>query len=208
MEQPKDKKQPAIIFDLGGVLIDWNPRHLFKPIFDGRDEELDYFLSVVCPQSWNAEQDRGRSFKAAVEERCQLFPDYTPYIQAYHLRWGEMVKGPIEETVEILHRLKEQDHALFALSNWSAETFSLVHERFDFFTCFDDMVISGDVKMIKPDPEIFQLLLKRIDRKADACLFIDDSAENIETAEQLGFETFHFTGAKDLLADLLRRGIL
>ena len=201
-------KQPAIIFDLGGVLIDWNPRYLFGPMFNGDEAEVDYFLSVVCPLEWNEEQDAGRLLTAAMEERSQVFPDYAPYIQAYYTRWEEMIGGVFTGTVNILSAIRDNGYPLYALSNWSSETFPLVQSRFEFLNWFDELIISGQVKVAKPDPAIYKLLLDRIHRPPDQCLFIDDSERNILVADRLGFQTIHFSSPDLLLADLMDRKLI
>ena len=168
----------AVIFDLGGVLIDWNPNHLFEKMFEGDQLELEYFLTTVCPPEWNAKLDMGYSFSEAIKERINQFPDYEGYIQAYGDRWIEMIGGQINGTVEILAKLKDQGYPLFVLSNWSGETYPYVYQRFDFLKWFDLIVLSGEEKLVKPDPAIFQVLLNRIEYQAVQCLFIDDfSAE-------------------------------
>lgn len=193
----------TLVFDLGGVLIDWDPRHLYRKVFMDRESEMDFFLEQVCSPDWNAEQDRGRSIRDAVRERVDRFPAYEPLIRIYYGRWEEMVSGPIEETVSILRKLKKSGYQLTALSNWSAETFPRVAERFDFLNWFDPLVISGEIEMVKPEPDIYHYLLEKIDKPASSCLFIDDKAENIQTARNLGFQTIQFS-APDQLSNQLR----
>lgn len=201
-------KQPTIVFDLGGVLIDWNPRYLYRKMFDGNDAEMNKFLTNVCPLSWNAKQDEGRSFSDGIAERIHLFPEYAPFIEAYFGRWQEMLHGSILGTVHILSTLREQGYHLCALSNWSAETFPVAFQRFEFLSWFDEIVISGQEKMAKPNAEIYELLLSRINRHAEQCLFIDDSEQNILAANQLGFQTIHFSSPEHLLAELSTRNVL
>jgi len=208
MAKKPQNNHPAFIFDLGGVLIDWNPLNLYTPMFEGRDAERDYFMSVVCPQEWNAQQDAGRPFPEAIEVRMQEFPEYAPYIEAYFSRWEEMITGEITGTVKILAALKDMGYPLYALSNWGSETYDMVHEQFEFLSWFQDRVISGKVKMVKPDPEIFEYLLKRIQREAQDCLFIDDTEENIVVAKRLGFETIHFVSPEQLENELCQRGLI
>lgn len=206
MEQ--DNKQPAIIFDYGGVLLDWNPRYLYRQMFDGDEDEMETFLSTVCSPEWNVQLDEGRSFAEAIGERILQFPAYASYIQAYHDRWAEMVGGAIIGTVQVLSALREQGYPLFALSNWSAETYPLMVQRFEFLGWFEEVVLSGRENVAKPDPAIFEVLLGRIHHRAQDCLFIDDSEANISTANALGFQTIHFTSPEHLSADLLKRKIL
>lgn len=201
-------KSPAFIFDLGGVLIDWNPKHLLRKLFVGDEAAMEHFLAVVCPQTWNVTLDKGYSFAKAIEERVSMFPEYSSYIYAYYERWEEMVKGEIKETVDILSSLREAGYPLYALSNWSAETFNRVRDQFEFLTWFDDMIISGEVKMVKPHREIFDLLLERIQCEPEDCLFIDDHSSNTEAAESYGFQTILFSSPSQLKTELSERGLL
>ena len=186
----------TIIFDFGGVLIDWNPRHVYKTIFDD-EKKMEWFLKNICNDEWNVEQDRGRSLKEGTEILKQEFPEHAALIEAYYGRWKEMLKGEIAETVEILHELKKK-FKIYGLTNWSSETFPVALERFDFLKLFDGIVVSGDENLIKPDKEIFHLLLKRYNLRAENCVFIDDNIKNIESATGIGFNTIHFTSAEDL----------
>jgi 2-haloacid dehalogenase len=201
-------KEPAIVFDLGGVLIDWSPEHLYRKMFNGNERDMEYFLSVVCPLEWNEKIDAGRPFAEAVAVRSKEFPEYEPFIRAYHERWIEMVLGDFPQTVEILSALRDSGYPLCALSNWSAETYPLVKERFEFLDWFDDVIISGDVKMAKPDPAIFDLLIRRVNQPAGQCLFIDDNKRNILAAERAGLQTIHFSSAERLVSQLAERNIM
>lgn len=203
-----NNKQPAIIFDLGGVLIDWNPRHLYRQLFNGNETKMDYFLTIVCSQEWNSKQDAGYPFSQAVADRIKLFPEYEPYIRAYFSRWEEMIKGEIKGTVKLLSNLRDNGYHLYALSNWSAETYPLIYKRFNFLSWFEEVVISGQVKMIKPNASIFNLLLNQINFSAQECLFIDDSDKNIETANRLGFQTIQFYSPDHLNLELCKRGLI
>ncbi len=198
----KTKKNLAIVFDIGGVLIDWNPRYLYKNLFNGDSVEMEFFLENVCSPDWNKQLDEGRPFQDAIEERIQLFPKYESFIRAYHTHWEEMVSGAINETVEVLKDLKDSGYFLCALSNWSAETFPLMKKRFEFLDWFEIIILSGEVGIVKPDPVIYHILLEKIKRNANECLFIDDAPENIETANSLGFKTIHFHSAGQLRIQL------
>ncbi len=197
---------PVIIFDLGAVLIDWNPRHLYRKLFDD-EAAMEVFLRDVCSPAWNAEQDRGRTWQEAVDGLAAEHPDHRDLIHAYKDRWEEMLKGPIQGTVDILERLDGEGHELHALTNWSAETFPRARNRFGFLDRFRTILVSGEERLMKPDPAIFELMLKRIGHSAERCLFIDDSARNIETAASLGFDAIHFNGPEQLESELDRRGI-
>jgi 2-haloacid dehalogenase len=197
----------TIIFDLGGVLIDWNPQHLFRKIFPDQ-EEMDFFLREVCSLEWNAQIDRGYPFKVAIAELTAEHPEYTDQINAYFDRWDEMISGSFPETVKILKEIKDAGYPLVGLSNWSGETLPRVAHQFEFLNWFDPLVLSGEVEMVKPDPDIYHYLLKEINREPGECIFIDDSEVNIQTAEKLGFEGIHFSSPQQLRDRLNQLGIL
>jgi len=197
----------TIIFDLGGVLIDWNPQHLFRKIFPDQ-EEMDFFLRAVCSPEWNAQLDRGYPFKVAIAELTAEHPEYTDQINAYFDRWDEMIPGSFPETVKILKEIKDAGYPLVGLSNWSGETLPRVAHQFEFLNWFDPLVLSGEVEMVKPDPDIYLYLLKEINREPGECIFIDDSEVNIQTAEKLGFEGIHFSSPQQLRDRLNQLGIL
>ena len=196
----------TIVFDFGGVLIDWNPRHLYKTLLND-EEKMEWFLANICTDEWNLEQDRGRSLEAATEFLIEKFPEHKTLIEAYYRNWEQMLKGEIFETVEILHELKKK-FKLYGLTNWSAETFPVALKRFDFLQLFDGIVVSGDEKIIKPGKEIFYLLLSRYNLQAEDCVFIDDNIKNVEAAAAIGFHAIHFTSAEDLKRKLISMHIL
>jgi 2-haloacid dehalogenase len=198
----------AIVFDFGGVLMDWDPRYLYRKLFNGDQQAMERFFAEVNFFAWNERQDAGRSFAEAVAELCAQFPAYREMIQAFDYRWEESVAGPIQPTVEILGDLHRKGYTLYGLSNWSAETFPLVRRKFPFFDWFEEIVISGEVKLAKPDPEIFSVLLRLVDRPAGECLLIDDAEENIHVAEELGFHTLHYQSPHQLRQELVALGIL
>lgn len=193
--------KPAIIFDLGAVLIDWNPRHLYRTMFD-EEAAMEQFFADTNLLQWNARQDEGHPFADAVTELSAQHPHYEPYIRAFHEQWEVMMPSAIEPTVEILKALKERDFELYALSNWSHETYPFAYARFEFLRWFRAVVISGEVKVCKPDPRIYEIILNKIGRPAHECVFIDDSRANIEAAQQLGFHTIHFLSPEQLRAEL------
>ena len=197
----KDSNIDTIIFDFGGVLIDWNPRHLYRTLIND-EEKLEWFLKNICTDEWNLEQDRGRSLKAATESLIKKFPAHKDLIEAYYGKWEQMLKGEITETVEILHELKKK-FKIYGLTNWSAETFPVALERFNFLKLFDGIVVSGDEKLIKPDKEIFHLLLTRYNLLAENCLFIDDNIKNVQAAAALGFHVIHFTNSENMKEKLI-----
>jgi 2-haloacid dehalogenase len=199
--------RPAIVFDFGGVLVDWNPRYLYRKLFPGDEAGMERFLEEIGFTEWNVHQDRGRSFKEAVEVHSARFPHRADLIRAYRERWEESVSGPISGSVELLEGLKRAGYALHGLSNWSAETFPLARARFPFFGHFETILLSGEVRLAKPDPAIFRVLLERLGRKAQECVFIDDSAANIEAASALGFDAIHFKSAAQVKSALQKKGI-
>jgi 2-haloacid dehalogenase len=200
------QQRPVIIFDLGAVLIDWNPRHLYRKLFDD-EAAMEAFLQDVCTPAWNLEQDRGRSWAEAIELLIAEHPDQRGMIKAYRDRWEEMLNGPIQGSVEVLERLDDQGYELHALTNWSAETFPIALERYDFLKRFRTILVSGVERMAKPDAEIFELMLSRIGHPAKRCLFIDDSAANIDAAARLGFDALRFEDADQLGRALAQRGV-
>jgi len=198
----------AIIFDFGNVLIDWDPRYLYRKIFHGDERAVERFLIEVDFFEWNLLSDAGRPFKQGIEELCERYPHYCDEIRIYTHRFADSISGPIQPTIVILEELKEANYRLFGLSNWSAETFPPIRAKYEFFGWFEEIILSGEVKLLKPDPEIFYLTLDRIGLTALECLLIDDSLPNIQAAQALGFQTIHFETAKQLRSELERMGIL
>lgn len=202
--QQREASRPAVVFDLGGVLIDWNPRYLYRQLFDD-DAAMERFLTDVCNDAWNVQQDAGRSFAEAVEEAAGRHPEARPLIEAYWRRWDEMLAGPIDPTVGVLEELAANGVELHALTNWSAETFPIARERYGFLDHFKTIVVSGEERVAKPDARIFEILLARIGRPATACLFIDDSPKNVGAAAALGFDAIRFEAADHLRRALIER---
>ena len=196
-----------IVFDIGNVLLHWDPRALYRKIF-ATEDEVEWFLSHVCTPDWNLEQDRGRSFEDAVAEATARHPGQAHAIAAYHLRWPETLTHVIDGTVAIVEDLNARGVPLYAITNWNGDKFRETRARYDFLNHFRDIVVSGDARMVKPDPAIYRLLLTRNRLEASACLFIDDSAKNVAAAEALGMETHHFTSPEGLRTDLEARGLL
>ena len=198
----------AIIFDFGGVLINWDPRKLFNKYFGNNRQAIDNFLTEINFSAWNLSQDEGYPFARAVMELSKRFPQYAHLIRAYDEEWEESITGVIPETVEILHRLKTAGYRLYGLTNWSAEKFSIVKNKYKAFNLFESIVVSGEVKLAKPNPAIFRLLLRKINRQPEECLLVDDSFQNIEAAQKMGFITHQFTSAARLEEELQQSGIL
>jgi 2-haloacid dehalogenase len=201
-------KISVIIFDFGGVLIGWDPRNLYSRFFPGQPQAMEDFLAEISFMEWNAQQDKGRPFAEAVAQLSKQFPHRAQLISAYHEHYYETITGSIEGTVNLLRTLKNKGYWVYGLSNWSAETFSTVRHKFEFLNLLDDIIISGEVKLIKPEPEIFELFLQKIGKPASECLFIDDSEPNIITAKKLGFDTVHFISPEHLENELKVRQLL
>ncbi|KAA2240059.1 HAD family phosphatase [Chitinophaga agrisoli] len=198
----------SIIFDLGAVLIDWNPRYLYNKIFT-TPEETEHFLEHICTSDWNEEQDAGRALAAATELLVQQHPAFEDQIRAYYGRWQEMLGGVIEGTLAILQQLKESGrYKLYALTNWSGETFPIALTLYPFLGWFDGIVVSGHEKIRKPHPSFYQLLLDRYQIPAAEALFIDDNLRNIHGAEACGIDSIHFTSPEQLKQVLIAKTIL
>jgi len=189
-------------------LLEWNPRYIYQRYFPNDPEAMERFLREVNFMEWNLQQDKGRPFMEGVALLSREFPHYSHLFQAFHDRWIDSVGEPILGTVEIMKQLKQAGYPLYGLSNWSAETFPHVRNKHDFFDLLDDIVISGAVNQVKPDPEIFQTLLDKIRRPAQECLFIDDAVANIQQAQKMGFATIHFQSPEHLAAALHELKIL
>jgi 2-haloacid dehalogenase len=197
----------TIVFDLGNVLINWNPRNLYRKLFTD-PAAMEHFLANICTAEWNLEQDRGRSWADAVSSLCARHPEHADLIAAYAARWEEMLDGPIHGTVEILRELKAARRPLYALTNWSAETFPRARERFEFLEWFDGIVVSGEVRLIKPDARIYRHLLESYGLAAGDTVFIDDSGVNVAGAEAVGITGLRFTSPEALRRDLAALGLL
>ncbi len=197
----------AFVFDFGGVLVDWNPRHLYRKIFSGDEDAMERFLEEIRFYEWNQKQDAGRTFSEAVEDLCKDFPQHCELIRLYDLRYEESITGPIWGTVAILEKLKSSGYLLYGLSNWPEEKYRLVRPKYSFFELFDDIIISGEEKVAKPDTRIFAILLERIQREPWQCVYIDDSKQNIEVALELGFRCIHYQSPGQLDSDLAVTGI-
>ena len=197
----------TIIFDLGGVLIDWNPQYLYKKILSN-EAEMKNFLEKVCTSDWNEEQDGGRTIKEATETLIAEFPEHEQNIRVYYERWDEMLNGVIEGTADILKKLKEsKKYKLYALTNWSAETYPIAQQKYEVLQWFDGVVVSGTEKIRKPFPEFYQLLLSRFNVNAEEALFIDDNLRNVKAAKQIGIDSIQFTTPEKLNDELKEKGI-
>lgn len=188
----------TIIFDLGNVLIDWNPRYVYRHIFDS-DEKIDWFFATICTSEWNEMQDAGRSLQEATEELVVKHPEYEKEVRAFYGRWEEMLGGPIHETVEIFQSLRRLNKfSFYALTNWSAELFPVALQRYDFLQWFDGIVMSGGERTRKPFPDIYRILLNRYQVDPSRAIFIDDSLRNIKGAEVVGINGIHYQSPNQL----------
>lgn len=198
----------TVIFDLGGVLIDWNPRYVYREIFED-EEQMEHFLTEICGDAWNKAQDAGRPIAEGNQLLINQYPEYEKEILAFYERWVEMLGGPIHETVDILRTLhSKKETRLVALTNWSAETFPIAQSMYDFLGLFEGILVSGEENLIKPDPKIYELLLDRYDINRSKAIFIDDNKDNIIAANHLGLEGWHFTSPQQLRGQLEKRGLL
>jgi 2-haloacid dehalogenase len=197
----------AVVFDLGGVLIDWDPRYLYRKLL-ADEAAVEEFLATVCTPEWNAEQDRGRPFAEGVAELAERHPEHAADIAAYHERWPEMLAGEVPGSVEVLADLRAAGVPLYALTNWAAETFAITRERFEFLDWFCGLLVSGEEGMTKPDPAIFRLLLDRFGLDPAATVFVDDSEANVAAARGLGIDAVRFTGPERLRRELSARRML
>jgi 2-haloacid dehalogenase len=175
----------TIIFDLGGVLIDWNPKYVYREVFNGDEKKVDWFLDTICTMDWNVEQDAGRTFKDATEFLVKQHPQYEEWIRIFYDRWEDMLGGPIQDSVLLLDKLKKANtHQLYALTNWSAEAFPVALQRYDFLQHFEGILVSGEEKMRKPFPKIYELILDRYKLNAEKSVFIDDNLDNVLGAQK------------------------
>lgn len=196
-----ETNRPLVAFDLGGVLIDWDPRYLYRKLFTD-EAEMETFLAEVCSPAWNMQQDAGRPLAVATETLYAQYPQYRELIAAFYGRWEEMLAGAVEDSVEILRRVKELGFQAAALTNWSAETFPVARRHYAFLDWFADIIVSGEEKVAKPDAEIYRIFLERTGRVANECIFIDDSLRNVKAAKRLGFKTIHFQSPAQLRRQL------
>jgi 2-haloacid dehalogenase len=202
------QSRSIVVFDLGGVLIDWNPRHLYRRLFAGDEAAMEEFLATICTQTWNERQDAGRSFAEAAALLKAEHPGKADLIDAWFAGFDKMMAGPIAGTVEVLGELRERRVKLYGLTNFSAETYPLALRRFDFLRWFRGVLVSGEVGMIKPDPEIYRLLCERFAILPADAVYIDDNERNAAAASALGMHGIHFTDPAALRRELAALGLL
>ncbi len=201
-------KIDTIIFDLGGVLIDWNPEYVYREVFNGDQQKIDWFLNTICTHEWNVEQDAGRSIQKATELLVAQYPEYEEWIRIFYDRWEDMLGGTILETVTLLNKLKQaNNHRLYALTNWSAETFPVALQRYEFLQHFEGILVSGEEKTVKPFPKIYEILLERYQINPLLSVFIDDNLENVEVAKKFGIKGVHFKSTQQLREELTNLGV-
>jgi 2-haloacid dehalogenase len=198
----------TVVFDLGGVLIDWNPRHLYRKLFAGDDAAMEHFLANVCTTEWNLQQDAGRTFAEACKLLKSEHPAKSEMIDAWFARFDEMMAGPIDGTVKILAELRDREVPIYALSNWSAETFPFARKRFEFLQWFRAIFISAEVRLVKPDPQIFRLFCETFALKPEEIVYIDDLPHNVRAAASVGMHAIHFTDPASLRNELVQLGLL
>jgi len=198
----------AVLFDLGAVLVDWNPRYLYRDHFGEDEAAMERFLAEVCPPEWIRAMDAGLPVREAIAERSRMFPAYAGLISMWGSHWERMLRGAIHETVEVLSELRGRRTRLFALTNWSAENFPIAFRRFDFFRWFEDIVVSGEVGLAKPDLRIYRLAIERCRLTPAKTVFIDDNADNVAAGSEAGLHSIRFTDATRLRSDLQALGLL
>jgi 2-haloacid dehalogenase len=196
------------VFDLGGVLIDWNPRYLYRKLFAGDDQAMEHFLATVCTSSWNAQQDAGRTLAEACAVLRSIHPDKSPFIDAWMHRYEEMLGGSIQGTVDLLTELRSRGVPLYALSNWSTETYPTALKRFDFLQWFRGVLLSGEARLLKPDPRFYKLFFETFSIDPAHAIYIDDLQPNVEAATALGMHGILFTDPQALRAELESIGFI
>jgi 2-haloacid dehalogenase len=196
----------AVIFDLGNVLIRWDPRNHYRDRFESAGD-MERFLADIAPGAWNHEMDLGKPFAQAIAERTALHPEYGELLGEWKSQWERMLGGAIEESVALLGDLRDAGYRVAALTNWSAETFPVARQRFRFLDWFEDIVISGVERIAKPDPAMFALALARTGFVADRTVFIDDNLPNIDGARAAGLATIHFVSAQQCREGLRGLGV-
>lgn len=202
-------KIDTIIFDLGGVLVDWKPEYLYRKVFNGDEEKVQWFLNKVCTSNWNAEQDGGRTIEEAENLKIAEFPEHDDLIRLYYNQWHQMFSGSIAENVALLKSLKASgNYKIYALTNWSAEKWDKALELFPFFNDFEGVVVSGQEKMRKPSPEIYELILNRFQISPEKAVFIDDNEENVIAAKALKIHGIHYKSPQQLKKELQSRQLI
>lgn len=194
-----------IVFDFGGVLVDWNPRYLYYPYFNGDKEQAEWFLKNICTYAWNIQMDGGKPFAEGVAELSDKHPEWAEAIGVYHTRWNEMIGGEVEGTASLVSRLKEAGYKIYGLTNWSMETYPTIRDRYTVFSLFDGIVVSGEEHLLKPDRKIYDCLLERYGLEAEESVFLDDNADNVAAAMSIGMGAVQFINAEQAEQELRER---
>lgn len=193
-----------IVFDFGGVLVDWNPRYLYYPYF-GDEQKAEWFLKNVCNYAWNIQMDGGKPFAEGIAEKVAEFAEWEEAIRIYHTRWVEMISGQVEGTASLLRRLKDAGYRIYGLTNWSMETYPLIRDRYEVFSWFDGIVVSGEEHLLKPDAAIYRCLFERYGLSPEESVFLDDNADNVMASEALGMAAIRFESAAQAEQELRQR---
>ena len=194
-----------IVFDFGGVLVDWNPRYLYYPYFNGDKEQAEWFLKNICTYAWNIQMDGGKPFAEGVAELSDKHPEWADAIGVYHTRWNEMIGGEVEGTASLVSRLKEAGYKIYGLTNWSMETYPTIRDRYTVFSLFDGIVVSGEEHLLKPDRKRYDCLLERYGLEAEESVFLDDNADNVAAAMSIGMGAVQFINAEQAEQELRER---
>jgi 2-haloacid dehalogenase len=197
----------AVLFDLGKVLLDWDPRYFYRPFFDD-ERALEHFVHRVVAPEWILEMDAGKPAARAIEERARLFPQHAALIALWPRGWPTMLRGEIAASVAVLAELRLRGHRLYALTNFSTETFPVARERHSFLAWFEDIVVSGEHGLVKPDPRIFRLTIERCRLEPARTVFVDDSPANVAAGAEAGLHSLHFTAPETLRVELVALGLL
>jgi 2-haloacid dehalogenase len=205
---PRSPNPSIVVFDIGGVLIDWNPRYLYRKLFAEDTTAMEEFLNSVCTPDWNLQQDAGRPWREAIDDLSARYPEKAELIAAYDLNWDEMVSGPIPGTADLLWELKRRGTPVYCITNFSVDKLNRARERFAELNAFDGIVISGEVRLLKPDAAIYRRLLDQHDLHAEDTLFVDDVQHNVEGARAVGMHAVRFVDADTLRNDLTGYGLL
>ena len=208
VRSPEVRRPNTVVFDLGGVLIDWNPRYLYRKLFNGDEPAMEDFLTNICSPAWNKQQDAGRSFAEGCASLRAIYPEASHHIAAWFERYDEMLAGPIQGTVDILSELRHRGVPCYALSNWSAETFPYAQRRFEFLEWFEGVMLSGRVRLVKPDQQFFRLFLKTFTIDPADAVFIDDLRPNVEAAIGAGMHGIVFGDPPTLRKELTKLGLI
>lgn len=197
----------AVLFDLGNVVLDWDPLQLYRTIFDS-DDEAQRFVSDICTLEWHTEHDRGVTFAENAKPLIERHPEYEAEIRAWRTRWLDMFTGYVPGMDALLAEVLASDTPTFALSNLSAEVWQETADAFPLLHQFEDVIVSGAEGLIKPDPRIYELTLQRLNLPAEDIIFTDDRLDNIQAAQAFGMKTHHFQGSHGLREALIAEDVL